>query len=225
MRDRSGKRKTRDQISIRRPPTLGYYVIVTDTKETEKNYMEGLRKTIPQELQRRIAIKVIKTDTANLLDEAIRQASLHDQFGQLWIVFDRDQVKDFDKMIAQAREKDVCVGWSNPCFEIWLHAYFGKMPVYSQPPEQASVACCTNFGKTYQKFTGQEYEKNKAEIYQKLCAVGDEVAAFRLAERRYAQQLQKEKKGKTPLPSQMGSCTTVHRLVKEITEKIRIDES
>jgi len=46
MPDRSGKRKTREQLSKRRVPELGYYFIVTDTKETEQNYMLGLRDSI-----------------------------------------------------------------------------------------------------------------------------------------------------------------------------------
>lgn len=32
MPDRNGKRKTREQLSKRRVPELGYYFIVTDTK-------------------------------------------------------------------------------------------------------------------------------------------------------------------------------------------------
>ena len=42
--ERNGKRKTRDQMTKRRVPKLGYYFIVTDTKETEQNYMLGLRE-------------------------------------------------------------------------------------------------------------------------------------------------------------------------------------
>ena len=34
--ERTGKRKTREQISKQRTPELGYYFIVTDTKETEQ---------------------------------------------------------------------------------------------------------------------------------------------------------------------------------------------
>ena len=44
-------------------PHLGYYIIVTDTKETENNYLSGLRDSIPTELQRNLVIKVSKTDT------------------------------------------------------------------------------------------------------------------------------------------------------------------
>ena len=39
--ERTGKRKTREQISRKRPPELGYYFIVTDTKEAEQNYIYG----------------------------------------------------------------------------------------------------------------------------------------------------------------------------------------
>ena len=49
--ERNGKRKTRDQLTKRRVPELGYYFIVTDTEETEQNYMYGLRDSIPKELQ------------------------------------------------------------------------------------------------------------------------------------------------------------------------------
>lgn len=127
MPDRSGKRKTREQLSKRRPE-LGYYFIVTDTKETEQNYMLGLRDSIPKELQGKLVIKVCKAKTVDLVNEALNMASLQPQYGEPWIVFDRDQVKDFDKIIATALEKGINVGWSNPCIEIWFSTYFGSMP-------------------------------------------------------------------------------------------------
>ena len=55
---RSGKRKDRNQRVGTRVPELGYYLIVTDTKETEKNYFEGLRDSIPAELKDRLVIKL-----------------------------------------------------------------------------------------------------------------------------------------------------------------------
>lgn len=67
MPDRSGKRKTREQLSKRRVPELGYYFIVTDTKETEQNYMLGLRDSIPKELQGKLVIKVCKWRTGKWL--------------------------------------------------------------------------------------------------------------------------------------------------------------
>lgn len=128
--DRTGKRKPREGFKTR-IPDLGYYYIVTDTKETEKNYLYGLRGTLPEGLQGRIAIKVSQTSTQNLVKSCKEQAALEPQFGQPWIIFDRDQVVNFDKIIEQAQKEGVSVGWSNPCIEIWFDAYFGKMHTYN----------------------------------------------------------------------------------------------
>ena len=95
-------------------------LIVTDTKETEQNYMIGLRDSIPKELQGKLVIKVCKVKTVELVSEALNMASLQPQYGEPWIVFDRDQVKDFDKIITTALENGIHVGWSNPCIEIWF---------------------------------------------------------------------------------------------------------
>ena len=216
MPDRTGKRKKREEMAKRRTPALGYYIIVTDTEKTEKNYVEGLRKSIPEALQGQIVVKVLEKETANLLEEAIYQASMHPQYGRLWIIFDRDQTKDFDKIIERAERRGVCVGWSNPCLEIWFHAYLGEMPVYAQDPAKASKACCAGFEKAYQKIKKQTYAKGDPNIYKKLCEAGDEAKAIALAEQRYAQR---EREKETLIPSEMDSCTTVHRLVKEIKEK------
>ena len=40
--ERTGNRKPREHLANQRVPKLGYYFIVTDTKETEQNYMYGL---------------------------------------------------------------------------------------------------------------------------------------------------------------------------------------
>ena len=159
---RNGMRKTRQQMSKRRIPELGYYFIVTDAKETEKNYLIGLRNSIPREMQGKIAIKIRKTKTKKLVDEVLELASLQPQYSEPWIVFDRDQVKDFNKIIALAKEKGVKTGWSNPCIETWFSAYFGVMPAY-----QDSIACCRGFEEKFYQVSGQEYQKSDEDIYKK----------------------------------------------------------
>lgn len=127
--ERSSNRKTREQLS-KRIPKLGYYFIVTDTKETEQNYMHGLRDSIPQSMRDNIVIKVVKAKTVDLVDKAVSLAALNPQYSEAWIVFDRDQVKNFDAIIEESLKKGLHVGWSNPCIEIWFHAYFGTMPSF-----------------------------------------------------------------------------------------------
>ncbi|HOV27398.1 MAG TPA: RloB domain-containing protein [Pseudobacteroides sp.] len=124
-KERRGKRMDRNRTLSTRIPTLGYYLIVTDTQETEKNYFEGLRKIIPENLKDRLVIKVEKARTVDLVARCKDLVSKDQQYRIPWIVLDRDQVEGFDSIIEKAARNDISVGWSNPCIEIWFFAYFG----------------------------------------------------------------------------------------------------
>lgn len=208
---RNGQRKARSIGSRSNTPDLGYYLIVTDTKETEQNYMFGLRDSIPDELRRKLIIKVSKTKTDNLVNEALSQAALQPQYGEPWIIFDRDQVKEFDDIIKNAKESGINVGWSNPCIEIWFNAYFGALPTY-----QTSIACCNGFEKTFEKAAKQKYNKSDKKIYNKLCRYGNEGEAIKIAENKLKQCIMNS----MDKPSKMCPATTVYMLVKEIISKI-----
>lgn len=207
--DRNGKRKSRETFRTR-VPDLGYYFIVTDAEETETNYMYGLRDSLPKELQGRIVIKVSKAKTQELVETCREQAALETQYGQPWIVFNRDQVVSFDEIIERAKREGINVVWSNPCIEIWFDAYFGKMHSYND-----SVICCRRFGETFQHRTGQKYHKDNLQIYAVLNRFGDEAKAIQIAENR----LQGYLKDGIERPSEMCPCTTVHRLANEIRQK------
>lgn len=183
---RAGKRKDRNKRVGTRIPELGYYLIVTDTEETEKNYFEGLRDSIPAELKDHLVIKVE-------------------------IVFDRDQVKDFDEIIRLAEKNDINAGWSNPCFEIWMFAYFGEMPAIME-----SYICCDRFAEKFEKVTGQKYSKNDRDIYRKLGQYGDEEKAIQIAKRCYKKCMED---GKIK-PSEMWPVCTLYKLVEEIHMKL-----
>ncbi|GEM_PF-60759 len=210
---RAGKRKDRNARFAIREPVLGYYLIVTDTEETEKNYFEGLKNSVPPEIRDRIVIKVEKAKTTyDLVERTMELCHAQAQQRIPWIVFDRDQVKDFDGIIREAEKNGIYAGWSNPCFEIWMFAYFGEMPAISD-----SVTCCSRFADRLEKVTGQPYRKNDPDIYKKLTQYGDFGTAFRLAERNLARALKDGKK-----PSEAFPACTVHDLVKEITDKIGV---
>ena len=151
---RAGKRRDSNRKVGVRVPELGYYLIVTDTKETEKNFFEGLRDSIPPELKDRLVIKVEKAKTIELVEKALELAGKETQYRMPWIVFDRDQVKDFDEIIKVAKENGVGQGWSNPCF-----------------------------ADKFEKITRQKYSKNDKDIYQKLKRHGNEEKAILLAEK------------------------------------------
>ena len=208
---RAGKRRDRNQRVGTRVPELGYYLIVTDTDETEKNYFEGLRDSIPEELKDRLVIKVEKAKTVDLVKKALELTSKESQYRIPWIVFDRDEVKDFDEIIRTAEKSGVGAGWSNPCFEIWMYAYFGEMPVILE-----SNTCCDRFADKFEKVTGQKYLKKDRDIYRKLVQHGDEEKAIRIAQRCFEKCLDDGKMK----PSEMWSACMVQRLVEEIRAKV-----
>jgi len=211
--ERKGARRDRGQRLFKRIPELGYYIIVTDAQGTEVNYLHGIRDSNPVELRDWLVIKVITAPTYSLLEKCLELAAVEPQYRKPWIVFDRDQIKDFDQIITDASRQGVYAGWSNPCLEIWFHAYFADMPVNTM-----STKCISAFGAIYQRKTGQEYYKTDEGIYRKLCKFGDEKAAIKIAKDRYQRQDIRAK------PSEMLSTTTLFILVEEIREKLEAQE-
>ena len=214
MKERKGERKPRSATLSVRKPALGYYCIVTDTKETEKNYLEGLRDSLPASIRDKLVIKVSTAKTSNLVEEAKEQVNLHPQFCEPWIVFDRDRVPNFNEIIDDAIKANINPGWSNPCVEIWLQAYYGTMPNYPD-----SVACWKGFASVYKAKTKQEYDKAEKALYRKLCETGDEQKAIAIARQRFEQH----KRDGRCKPTEMWATTTLFLLLDEIRKKVNSD--
>lgn len=147
-----------------------------------------------------------------MIESCQEYTSYDPQYRIPWIVFDRDQVEGFDEIISEAEDKGIQVGWSNPCFEIWLLAYLGAMPVI-----QNSWKCCSEFERIYENRTGLKYSKSDDGLYPRLCKVGNEEKAIQIAQKKLEQCI---REGKTK-PSEMLPCTTVHKLISEIKTKSR----
>lgn len=213
-KDRTGDRKKRGQQKNIRKPEIGYYLIVTDTEATERCFFDGLRESLPDSKKQKLIIKVVETKTKNLVNKCLEMTAYEPQYRIPWIVFDRDQVKNFDDIICKAKKSEINVGWSNPCFEIWMFAYFGSMPDIRE-----SWTCCSRFGETYKKKVGQKYAKAEKNIYRHLIDNGNEEKAIEIAEQKYNQCI----RNGYDKPSQMCPCTTVYELIREIKTKTEIE--
>ena len=201
------KRSERKKVFLK----SGAYLIVTDAEKTEKNYFEGIKNIIPDSLKNDLQIKIYSNKPlAKIIDFAAEQRNKDERFRDIWLVFDRDEVKNFDRLIEKAKESKMNVGWSNPCFEIWLMSYF-------QNPKNIndSQKCCETFEKIFKENTDKNYEKSEEKIYNILCKKGDENKAIQRAREKY-HQVRKE----YSQPSKMIGCTTVYKLVEELKKKI-----
>ena len=92
---------------------------------------------------------------------------------------------------------------------LWFHAAI-----------QDSWICCSDFGRVYENKTGQKYSKADEQMYGKICKAGDEKKAIQIAQQKLEQCI---REGKTK-PSEMCPCTTVHKLVGEIKEKVYLQQ-
>ena len=197
---RTGKLNTRN---------TAYFLIVTDAKQTEQNYLMGFKKSLPCEEQHRISIKFSQENSQNkLVSECIRQANLNPKYqSHLWILLDRDEVPAFDKILAEAKKNKIDVAWSNPCIEIWFSAYFENIRTHTSA-EQAIDA----FKELFRQRTKQPYKKNDEEIYQRLTQFGNEAAAIKRAE----QKRNEHKSVGITKPVDMVPATTVDTLITEM---------
>ena len=201
------KRSERKKVFLK----SGAYLIVTDAEKTEKNYFEGIKNIIPDSLKNDLQIKIYSNKAlSKIIDFAAEERNKDERFRDIWLVFDRDEVKNFDRLIEKAKESKMNVGWSNPCFEIWLMSYF-------QNPKNIndSQKCCETFEKIFKENTDKNYEKSEEKIYNILCKKGDENKAIQRAREKY-HQVRKE----YSQPSKMIGCTTVYKLVEELKKKI-----
>ena len=201
------KRSERKKVLLK----SGAYLIVTDTEKTEKYYFEGIKNIIPDSLKNDLQIKIYSNKAlSKIIDFAAEQRNKDERFRDIWLVFDRDEVKNFDKLIEEAKENKMNVGWSNPCFEICLMSYF-QLPKNIEDSQK----CCESFEKIFKENTGKKYKKSEEKIYNILCENGDQNKAIQRAREKY-HQVRKE----YSQPSKMIGCTTVYKLVEELKKKI-----
>ena len=104
-KDRIGNRKR----SKHKVPEVGYYLVVTDTEATERCFFDGLHDSLPTDMQKKLVIKVVETKTQNLIQKCLEMTAYDAQYRIPWIVFDRDQVVNFDQIIKDAEKVGIHV--------------------------------------------------------------------------------------------------------------------
>ena len=210
-----GKKERVGKIELReigfRKPDLGYYYIVTDAVETEPNFFNGIRNNLHEKIKDRLVIKIKSSKTHDMVDTMLSEISKKPIIYDKWIIFDKDQVKDFDEIVARAKRNNINVGWSNPCIEILFLAYFGKSPSINDQKD-----CIRDFENEYSKKIGKKYQKNNKEIYKELVENGDEKFAISIIKKKYEKYLNDGIKK----PSEMKGVSKVYKLLEEIGDKV-----
>lgn len=145
-----------------------------------------------------------------MVDMIVEEMNKSPIFYDPWIVFDKDQITDFDQLIFKAEKNMINVGWSNPCIEILFLSYLGKNPNVSNQND-----CINKFCIEYKRIIGKEYKKNNKNIYEELSKNGDELEAINIHENKHKEYIINN----TVQPSKMEGMSTLYKLLKEINIK------
>ncbi|MER7001635.1 RloB family protein [Dactylosporangium sp. NPDC000555] len=112
--------------------------VFTEGRVTEPSYIEIIRdRGVPADPDvtvevrianataadsRRTPMKLVDAAASLMRDEAreARRSGLATEYWpQVWCVFDRDQHESIETALRHARDADVRVAFSHPCFEVW----------------------------------------------------------------------------------------------------------
>ena len=97
--------------------------VLAEGEVTESDYFDYWRRQNPTT---RVVIDLHTAGWAPLKrvgyarDLKRRQPRRNPEFDEIWCVFDVDAHRDVNSAVAEARDADIQVAVSNPCFELWL---------------------------------------------------------------------------------------------------------
>jgi hypothetical protein len=160
------------------------FLIVCEGEKTEPNYFRAF-------IERLSEVKEIKVtgcgcSTCQLIIEAkkLREKLERERmvpFDRVWLVFDKDDFKDFNKAIADAKKEGMNCAWSNQAFELWYVLHFQYLD--TGVDRKQYIEMIEDKVRKASKSKTFKYKKNDEGFYQILQAHGDEEQAIKRAQK------------------------------------------
>lgn len=210
-------RKKRD--SGFRQPRANSFLIVTEGEKSEPLYIQGIVKQIKNSIGGNVKLMEVPIfeirgegcSTCKLVEkteEIVKKAKV--LYQNIWVVFDKDDFKDFDEAIVEGTKKGYKVAWSNQSFEYWayLHFFYSDSALHRDEWSKKLDAIFSE-----RKLGGGKYQKNAHDLYEQLASSEGLVIAIKHAKRRMSIF-----KGDQMRPSQFDSGTTMHLLMEDLNK-------
>lgn len=186
-------------------------IIFAEGKNTEKTYFEQFKNG---------QVKVVTVGTGKSTRKLVNEANTllrsdlrynNTTFDEKWVVFDKDDNKDFDQAIQLAQKSGFKIAYSNQAIEYWFILHFND--------HQGGALHRDRYRELINQYInpyGAMYDETKAvssKFFDIMQAIDPQTGKSRLqlaVDR--ADKIYKGKRNKTE-----ESVTTVHRLVQSIT--------
>lgn len=122
-------------------------LVVTEGKETEVQYLEGLAQFLRSSGVKILSVrpKGVGKDPVSVLQAGIDfNHQDADGYDEIWALVDVDEHKTLDEALKLGRRLPVSVVVSNPCFEIWLIWHYEDCAAYHSTRE--AIKRLRNYG-------------------------------------------------------------------------------
>ena len=188
------------------------FLIVCEGEKTEPNYFKAFIDNRRSEVKE-VNVKGCGCSTCQLINEAkkIQEKLEHERqvsFDRVWLVFDKDEFKDFNKAIEDAKKEGMNCAWSNQAFELWYVLHFQYLD--TGVDRKQYIGMIEDKVRKASKSKTFKYKKNDVGFYQILHEHGNEDFAFKNAEK-----LRNRHKGKVDYAAH-NPRTEVDLLVNEL---------
>lgn len=188
------------------------FIIITNGKESEKNYFEALRASHRSIFD--IKVEFDNADPVSLVKRAIRE---NDRSNQVWIVFDKDEFPSaavYDA-IREAHKHRIGVAFSNAAFEVWLINHFRELRHEHTASELVKELDALLVREGYSK----GYSKSDSEVFKKrfVSRIDDAIQSSKISLQKRKAEYDSAIHGSHSYPyCDWNPCTTVHELVEAL---------
>lgn len=192
-----------------------HFLIVCEGEKTEPNYFKSLVANDKYSRVIDIEAEIIggAKCTISLVNEAEK---IYDNSvikpDRVWVVFDKDDFKDFNEAIQLCIQKGFNAGWTNEAFELWYYLHFEYLDTsISRHDYIKKIESFITEKKEYENF---KYKKNDEAFYKEVLSnIGDEQNA-----KKYASKLRELFKNEIDSGNYTKAkpCTTIDILVEEL---------
>ena len=140
-------------------------IALEDTKSS-RFYIKDLLKD-KNIISHIVFAKHIGTDPKSVL-KAIKQFEKENpdiKYDKAWLVIDRDSFskENFKGTLETARQKEICVAYSNECYELWLLLHFKNIASHKTREEIKK-----ELNEEFKKYFNLKYEKSEKHVYGML---------------------------------------------------------
>lgn len=181
-------------------------LIATEDEKSSRYYFEALIKD--KKLNGKVVIaKHIGTNSKKVLNALLEHLEKNPKsiYEKKWIVIDKDDysLDEYKGAIEEARQKDICVAFSNECYELWILLHFREVNAWMSRDDLDSELK-TIFRAKYRK----EYSKSSRDVYGLI--IGQQQIAIENAKKLVTQNIGDNGK----INSEKNPLTTIYQLVE-----------